>query len=81
MRKQITPSGTKLWLSSKDTYDWANKAGASWPCSQLSDRRVFVEFDRSGDLVDFVIDGGKGEQDCDSHELNAITSDALNGKV
>lgn len=84
MRILTTESGdVKLWLSARDTYDWAHKAGAQWPCSFLADRRVFVEFDGRGDLVDVAIDGGRGEQDCPADELNAIAADYLrrSGKV
>lgn len=67
----------KLWLSARDTYDWAHRPRAAWPCSFLSDRRLFAEFTENGDLVDLAIDGGRGDQDCPSDELNAITSDFL----
>lgn len=78
MRVSINPWSVKVWLSARDTYEWAHKAGASWPCSQLSNRRVFAEFDRGG-LVDFTINGKS--RDCDANELNAITSDALRGRL
>lgn len=74
MRKIIHPTGFKLWLSARDTYNWANRAGASWPCSMLADKRVFVEFDRNG-LCDLGINGHR--TDCSVHELNAIVSDAI----
>ena len=77
MRISRTPGGVKLWLSANDTYNWAHKPGAAWPCSQLSGRRLFAEFEANGDLVDMQIDGGRGEQDCDANEFNAITSDFL----
>ena len=76
MRAIIHPSGVNLWLSARDTYDWAHRSGSSWPCSQLSDRRVFAAFDTNG-LCDLSIDGGKGEQDIDATEFNAIVSDHL----
>jgi hypothetical protein len=71
---------TRLWLSSRDTWDWAHKPGAFWPCSQLADRRVFAEFEPNGDLVDLAIDGGRGEQDIDSTEFNAMCSDFLRSR-
>ncbi len=77
MRIQRGDYGVKLWLSADDTYNWAHKRGASWPCSQLSGKRLFAEFDSRGDLVDMAVNGGRGEQDCDSAEFNAITSDYL----
>ena len=70
----------KLWLSANDTYEWAHRSGAAWPCSTLSGRRLFAEFS-DGDLVDISINGGRGDQDCDGHEFNAITDDAIGGKL
>jgi hypothetical protein len=61
-------------MSADDTYNWANRAGNSWPCSELSGKRLFVELQR-GDLVDIKINGRDG--DCSSHELNAILEDYL----
>jgi hypothetical protein len=66
----------KVWLSSRDTYDWAHREGNSWPCSELSDRRVFAEFEPNGDLVDLAIDG-KSDIDCDVTEFNAIMADHI----
>jgi hypothetical protein len=79
MRTQINASSVKLWLSSSDTYAWAHRTGAAWPCSQLAGRRVFAEFDSNG-LCDLAIDG-KSDEDCDANEFNAITSDHLASKL
>ena len=76
MRMQVYDRTVKVWLSANDTYDWAHKSGASWPCSQLSGRRVFAEF-CGGDLVDVSFDGGRGEQDCDGTEFNACFADHI----
>ena len=77
MRIHKSEYGTKIWLSARDTYAWAHRPGAAWPCSQLSDRRVFAELDAHGDLVDMALDGGRGDQDCDANEFNALVSDML----
>lgn len=75
MRIKRTNCGVQLWLSANDTYNWAHKSGASWPCSVLSDHRLYAEFDETGDLIDMAIDGKiKG---CPADEFNAITSDFL----
>jgi len=74
MRTQISSTGVKLWLFATDTYCWARR----WPCSELSGKRVFVEYDRGG-LVDVAIDGQPG--DCPAHELTAIVSDFLRGRL
>lgn len=78
MKLTIHPSCVKLWLSARDTYEWAHRPGESWPCSTLSNKRLFAEFDRNG-LVDLVINGRS--TDCDVTELNAITSDFLRDKL
>lgn len=65
----------KIWLSARDTYNWAHRPGATWPCSFLSDRQVFAEFDLAGDLVDLQIDGGRGDQDCPADEFTACIDD------
>jgi hypothetical protein len=74
MRIQIFDSGVKLWLSANDTYRWAQ----CWPCSELSGKRLFVEFDKGG-LLDLAINGRIG--DCQAHELTAIVSDHLRGTL
>jgi hypothetical protein len=74
MRTHIFDSGVILWLSANDTYCWAR----CWPCSELSGKRLFVEYDRGG-LVDLAINGRFG--DCPAHELTAIVSDHLRGKL
>lgn len=70
MKKQITNSIVKLWLSSNDTYLWANRC---WPCSQLSGKRLFIEYDSNG-LLDITVNG-KPPADVDTNELNAIVAD------
>jgi hypothetical protein len=76
MRKQVTPSTVKVWLSANDTYNWAHRPGQAWPCSQLSGRRVFAEFDSNG-LIDVALDGKSPAEDVDVTELNACMSDHI----
>ena len=78
MRMQIGESGIVVWLSPRDTYEWAHKPGAHWPCSTLSNRRVMAGFDSNG-LCEFTINGRDG--DCDSHEFNAILADLCGSRV
>lgn len=79
MKKIVAPNrAINLWLSANDTYNWAHKANASWPCSFLANKPLFAEFESNGDLVNLVINYGRGDQDCPSDEFNAITSDFLN---
>ena len=79
MRLQIRSDSVNLWLSARETEDWATRPGHSWPCSTLAGRRFFVHFDRHG-LCDLTIDG-RYDADCDVHELNAITADFLRAKL
>ena len=76
MRIQHYPESTKVWLSARETYDWAHRPGAAWPCSVLSGHRLFAEFDRNGGLVDITIDGNM-DKDCPVDEFNAIMEDML----
>ena len=80
MRVQVNNCNVKLWVSANETYEWAHRVGKSWPCSQLSGKRLFAEFDGSG-LLDIAINGRM--TDCDANEFNALTSDMLrdSGKV
>jgi len=78
MRIKRSDQGVKLWLSGNDTYNWAHQAGNSWPCSQLSGKRLFVEYDVNGDLVDVAVNNNKDLtdlRDLDNNELNAIVAD------
>lgn len=72
MRLSITDNGFKCWLSARDTYAWAHRPGRRWPCSELSDRRVFCEYDAGG-LVDLSVDGR--DADVSSDELTACVGD------
>ena len=82
MRIEIHDNTVSLWLSPRDTYNWAHKQGAWWPCSFLVGKRLFAQFD-SGGLTEFRVNGGRNarEQDCPSDEFNAITSDHLRLKL
>ena len=74
MRVLVCENSVKLWLSAWNTRVWADRPGASWPCSQLRGKRLFAEFDQNG-LVDIAINGRN--VDCDASEFNACTSDHL----
>ena len=60
-------------LDDSDTYRWANRPGALWPCSTLAGSSLFVQIDKgTGDLVD--TDAG---EDVDGHELSALIDDLV----
>ncbi len=75
MKTQIMENEIELWLSAKDTRDWANRPGEHWPCSTLSGHRLMVVFDRCG-LLEITIDGS-ASRDCDGHELSCMVYDVL----
>ena len=77
MRLKIYGQSVVVWLSDRDTYDWAHKPGAAWPCSTISDRRVMACFEGNGDLVDIAVDGKSGWGGIDLHEFNAMIEDFL----
>lgn len=67
-------TGYTLWLSRSDTYRWARKPGAAWPCSKCSGRRLVVGVNSNG-LCDLAVDGRT--VDVDGNELEAIVADHL----
>lgn len=75
MRIEKTGTTIELWLSAKDTYNWATRTGNAWPCSQLAGKRLFAEFD-NGDLVDYTVNGKDGV-DIPADEFTAITDDFI----
>ena len=74
---------TKLWLSASDTWEWAHRSGAHWPCSEVQGLDLYAEFDGNGDLVDLATNGrGSGgwsstHNSIPGDEFRAITSDFL----
>jgi len=73
---QVTEHGVVLLVSAAETSAW----GARWPLSRLRGHRLRAVFDRTGSLVDYVIDG-RGSPDVPSDEFNALTSDMLRGRL
>ena len=78
MRIERHDKTVKLWLSANDTYNWAYRADASWPCSYLSGKRLWAEFN-SGDLVDYEVNG-EYDDNVPGDEFTAITDDAIRRK-
>ena len=77
MRISSGKYGVKLWLSARDTYRWATRPGRAWPCSTLSGKRLFAEFDAVGDLVDLTVNGRVASVHIDGVELDAIAADFI----
>ena len=78
MRFEDNGDSIAIWLSARDTYEWARKPGAAWPCSSLEGKRISAAFDTNG-LYDLTINGK--DLDCDANEFNAITSDFIATKI
>lgn len=69
----------KLLLTPADTHKWAT----IWPCSVLSGKTLYAEFDEHGDLIDYVVEDDYGPITIDipADEFTALTSDFLLGIV
>ena len=80
MRVVDMGTSVSLSVSASDTYDWARKPGAAWPCSTLSGHRFVAYFDSNG-LYDLTVDGRDAPDDIDGHELSAICSDMLRDRL
>jgi len=70
MRVTKCENGYCMWVSANDTYNWAHKVRANWPCSQLSGHKFFVAVDANG-LYDFILDGRMVILAIDNTELMA----------
>jgi len=79
MKIKKTGSTTKVWLSQNDTFRWSHRPNAQWPCSTISDKRVYVELDKANDIVEVKING-RNAKDLDSHELRCCLNDLTKGK-
>lgn len=75
MKTQITETSCTLWLSSRNTSAWANKPGASWPCSTLAGKRLCASFDSNG-LCNLSMNG-RDAPSIDGAEFSALCSDSL----
>jgi len=76
MRISKRDNGYTMWLSARDTYAWANKPGAVWPCSKLAGHRCVIDVDRHG-LCGLTFDGQEENVGLDRNELDAIVADHL----
>ena len=79
MRIKDNGDSFTLWASARDTYDWAHKPGAAWPCSTLSGHRFVASFDTDG-LYDLNV---QGRGDWAGDEFSACVSDLVeeSGKI
>jgi hypothetical protein len=66
--------GYAMWLNAWETYLWATRPHAAWPCSQARSNRLMIQVDSNG-LCDFTVNGK--DADMDGNELDAIVSDHL----
>lgn len=80
MKIKKTKNTTQVWISSNETFKWARRPNAQWPCSTLADRRIFVELASNGDLVDIKINGKNPKNNIDSHELNSLLNNLIKRK-
>ena len=82
MRIKDNGNAVTLWASADDTYSWAHKDGASWPCSTLSGSRFCATFDTNG-LLDLTVNGRIPceHSDLNGHELSAICADLIGDHI
>lgn len=80
MRIKYNNGDVTVWASAEDTYAWAHKPGARWPCSTLSGRRFAAVFDDNG-LCDLTVDGRGAPDDIDGQELSCICADLLRDRL
>lgn len=73
MRLQDNGDSFAIWVSARETQDWATRPGDAWPCSTLAGKRLYAAFDTNG-LFDLTVNG-RDSVDIDSHEFNALVSD------
>ena len=81
MRIKDNGNSFTIWLSARDTYDWAHTPGSYWPCSSLADKRLVATFDTNG-LLDFTVNGQQSHSDIwndadfiDGTEFSALVAD------
>lgn len=66
----------RVWISSSETWRWANRINAKWPCSTLADKRIYMELDKHDNIVDIKINGRYSSK-IDGHELRSCINDLL----
>ena len=77
MRLKDNGNSFTIWLSARDTYEWARKPGAAWPCATLANKRVCASFDTNG-IYDLTINGLYPTEDggwIDGNEFSALIAD------
>lgn len=79
MRLKIEGTRKRLWLSARETWDWANRHNLRWPCSTLAGAHLYAEF-LEGNLVDYALDGHHS-MELTAAEFDSITDDALTGRL
>lgn len=71
--------GYQLWLSQRETENWASSPFSSWPCSELCGRSLYVEIDRNG-LCAISVNGSSSlVENLSNDELSACVSDHIAG--
>lgn len=76
MRGRKNRYGTTIWLSANDTFDWAHRPTATWPCSTVSGKRLKVHYSPRGDLDGLTINGQYIDDDCTCEAINGLEFNA-----
>lgn len=83
MRTYRQGAFTRFTFTADETYAWARKPGAYWPCSALAGHRLSITVDGADltcDIIDLRIDGrdifnGDDSLDLPEHEISAFLAD------
>ena len=68
-------AGYTMSFSAPNTWDWAHRPNARWPCSSLAGKRIFIVVNNNG-LAETRV-RGRGDLNIQSDELAAIVADHL----
>ena len=73
MKVTVVKNTVKIWLSAKDTYEWAEQ---NWPYSIAAGKRMFVEFNQDTGHFRFTVNDGI-EIEIPNDELSSLPTDML----
>ncbi len=76
---QLKEHSLWLQLTADDTTNWANKDGATWPCSTLSGAQLVAGFDQGG-LIELSTDL-EDEDTVDGNEFSAMIADLMRSHI
>jgi hypothetical protein len=73
MKINVRNSTVKIWLSTRDTYEWAEE---NWPYSIAAGKRLFVEFNQDTGYFRYTVNDDI-EIEIPNDELSGLLTDVL----